>query len=42
MVIKVSVVTIDGARYQQNVGMLVWLGGNVLGRSLGTRYCGRQ
>ena len=31
LVIKVSAVTIDGVRCKQNVGMLVWLGGNVLG-----------
>ena len=30
IIIKVSVVTIDGVRWEQNVGMLVWLGENVL------------
>ena len=31
MIIKESVVTIDGVRWEQNGGILVWLGGNVLG-----------
>ena len=31
MIIKVSVVIIDGVRWEQNGGMLIWLGGNVLG-----------
>ena len=28
MIIKVSFVIIDGAHWEQYVGMLVWLGGN--------------
>ena len=39
IIIKVPVVIIDGARWEQNGGMLVWLGGNVLG---GIQFCGRQ
>ena len=42
IIIKVPVVIIDGARWEQNGGMLVWLGGNVLGCPLGIRFCGRQ
>ena len=42
MIIKVSVVIIDGVRWEQNGGMLLWLGGNVLGCPLGIRFCGRQ
>ena len=42
MVIKVSAVTIDGVRCKQTVGMLVWLGGNVLGGCLGIWFCDRQ
>ena len=30
MIIRVSVVIVDGVRWKQNVGMLVWFGGNVL------------
>ena len=33
---------IDGVRWEQNGGMLVWLGGNVLGCPLEIRFCGRQ
>ena len=39
MIIKVSVVTIDSVRWEQNVGTLVSLGGNVLGYPLGIRFC---
>ena len=42
MIIKVSVVIIDGVRLEQNVGMLVWLGGNVIGCPLGIRFYGKQ
>ena len=42
MIIKVSVVIIDGVRWKQNVGMLVWLGRNEIGCPLGIRFCGRQ
>ena len=42
MIIKVSVVIIDGVRWGQNRGMLVWLGKNVLGCPLGIQFCGRQ
>ena len=42
MITKVSVVIIDGVRWKQNVEMLVWLGGNLLGCSLGILFCGRQ
>ena len=38
MIIKVSVVTIDSVRWEQNVGMLLWLGGNVLGYPLGIQF----
>ena len=31
MIIKVSDVIIDGVCWEQDVRMLVWLGGNVLG-----------
>ena len=31
MITKVSVVIIDGVRWEQNVEMLVWLGENTLG-----------
>ena len=33
---------IDGVRWEQNGGMLVWLGGNVLGCPLGIRFCGNS
>ena len=39
MIIKVSVVTIDSVRWEQNVGTSVSLGGNVLGYPLGIRFC---
>ena len=39
MIIKVSIVTIDSVRWEQNVGMLLWLGGNVLGYPLGIQFC---
>ena len=42
IIIKVSVVIIDGVRWEQNVGMLVWLGRNVIGCRLGIRFCVRQ
>ena len=42
MIIKVSVVIIDGVLWEQNEGMLVWLGGNVLGCLLGIQFCRRQ
>ena len=45
MIIKVSVVIIDGVLWEQNMlgaGMLVWLGGNKLGCPLGIWFCGRQ
>ena len=35
IIIKVPVVIIDGVRWEQKGGMLVWLGGNVLGCPLG-------
>ena len=42
MIIKVSVTIVDGVRWEQSVGMLVWLGENVLGWPLRIRFCGRQ
>ena len=42
MIIRVSVVIIGGARCEQNVGMLFWFGGNILGCALRIRFCGRQ
>ena len=42
MIIKVSVVIINGVRWGRNRGMLVWLGENVLGCPLGIQFCGRQ
>ena len=42
IIIKVHVVIIDGVHWEQNRGILVWLGGNVLGCPLGIRFCGRQ
>ena len=45
MIIKVSVVIIDGVLWEQNMlgaGMLVWLGGNKLECPLGIWFCGRQ
>ena len=42
MIIRLSVVIIDGVRWEQKVGMLVWFGGNVLRCPLGIRFCGRQ
>ena len=42
MIIKVSVVIIDGVCWRQNRGMLVWLGENILGCPLGIQFCGRQ
>ena len=42
MITKVSVVIIDGVHWKQNVEMLVWLGGNILGCSLGIPFCGKQ
>ena len=42
MIIKVSVVIIDGVHWEHNVEVLVWLAGNVLGCPLGIRFCGRQ
>ena len=41
-IIKVSVVIIDSVCWVQNVGMLVWVGRNVLGCPLGIPFCGRQ
>ena len=42
MVIKVSVLIVDGVCWEQNGGMLVWLCGNVPACSLGIRFFGRQ
>ena len=45
MIIKVSVIIIDGVLWEQNMlgaGRLVWLGGNKLGSPLGIWFCGRQ
>ena len=36
------VVIIDGVRWEQNGGMLVWLGGNILGCPLGIWFCGNS
>ena len=41
MIIKVVVVIIDGAHWEQNIAMLVWLGENVLGCPLGIQFCRR-
>ena len=42
MIVKVSVIIIDGACWKQSVGMLVWRGRNVLRCPLGIPFCGRQ
>ena len=42
MIIKVSVLIVDGVCWEQNGGMLVWLCGNVPACSLGIRFFGRQ
>ena len=42
MIVKVSVIIIDGTCCKQSVGMLVWLGRNVLRCPLGIPFCGRQ
>ena len=41
-IIKVSFVIIDSVCWEQNVGMLVWFGRNVLGCPLGIPFFGRQ
>ena len=42
MIIKVSVFIIDDVRWEQNVGILVWLGENVIGCLLGIWFCVKQ
>ena len=35
-------VVINSGLWEQNVEMLIWLGGNVLGYPLGILFCGTQ
>ena len=42
MITKVPVVIINGDCWEQNIEMLIWLGGNVLGYPLGILFCGTQ
>ena len=42
MITKVPVVIINGDCWEQNIEMLIWLGGNVLGYPLEILFCGTQ